>query len=195
LARAISVLPNEYPYYDGIPSGDSNRVAPIDVIVTTSMNSGINTATLIRSIHRGLAEHCNEVLGEIPEDMDLLAPLMHLDVVHKLLHAAMQVPNVLIARATKVLHRKRRSLIPMLDNVLLSHYLRVLNRRDETQERSKAADLAMEVLLAFRNDLMSVRSELEVLSQLLLPVFAMTPLRVLEVLVWTEVEPQGYYRK
>ena len=194
--RLLQFCENEYAYYDGIPSGDPNRVEPLDVLVTVSMNSFINTAPLVRDIHRGLAEQCNQILGDIPEDADLLSPVPPLEIVHRLLHAAVQVPDVLIARATKVLHRKRRSLIPMLDSVLLSHYLKLLQRKDETQEKSKAADAAMDVLWAFRNDLMDARPQLEALSQSLRPKFTMTPLRILEVLVWTEKEGSqpGYYR-
>ena len=192
--RILQFCKNEYAYYDGIPSGDPNKIEPLDVLVTVSMNSFINTATLVRNIHRGLAQQCNEILGEIPEDTDLLAPVPPVEIVRKLLYAAVQVPDVLIARAAKVLHRKRRSLIPMLDSVVLTHYLKLLQRKDETQDKAKAADAAMDVLSAFRNDLLDARSQLEALSQSLLPKFAMTPLRILEVLVWTEVEPQRYYR-
>ena len=53
----------------------------------------------------------------------------------------------------------------------------------------------MEVLGLFREDLLACNEDLEALSRIAareeLPV---TPLRVLELLAWSELEPRGYYR-
>jgi hypothetical protein len=51
------------------------------------------------------------------------------------------------------------------------------------------------VLDLFRNDLSSARGVLNVLGDALAKnAYELTPLRILEILVWTEVEPCGYYR-
>jgi hypothetical protein len=116
----------------------------------------------------------------------------------QLLHAAIQTQGVLIPVGTKVLHRKRRSLIPMLDTVVIRHYL----ARPEykallpgIESKAKAADVAMEALRLFRNDLLEATSEIVTLQQQLVAAgFSLTPVRVLELLVWTQTEPAGAYR-
>lgn len=162
------------------------------------MNSFITNATRVRRVHQGMSAQCDGVLPRIPEDADL-ASFLDLDVVHELLHKAVQTPTVLIPVATNILHRKRRSLIPMLDNVVLEYYLKATGKGaflPETENKTRAANAAIEVLKAFRDDLGRVRPQLEAIAESLRPKFRMTPLRILEVLVWTEKEPSqpGYYR-
>jgi hypothetical protein len=95
--------------------------------------------------------------------------------------------------ATKVLHRKRPALIPILDNVVLAHYLGRLP--PATQDKSRAARVAVDVLAKFRGDLVAVRSEVDlVVTSLAAAGFLLSPVRVLEILLWTEVEERGYYR-
>lgn len=116
----------------------------------------------------------------------------------ELLHAAVQPRGVLIPVATKVLHRKRRSLIPMLDNVVLGYYLNTDAHRallPRTQDKAKAADVAMTALDLFRADLLGGGQAIDGLRVSLGEHgFELTPVRVLELLVWTEVEPAAYYR-
>jgi hypothetical protein len=117
------------------------------------MNSFVNSANRVRSVHRGLAGVCEPILGQIPEDADLrtfdLAP------VQRLLDAACRVRWVLVPVATKVLHRKRRSLIPMLDGVVINYYRRAGVRVSDAalQDGARAAGAVMPVLEAFRADL------------------------------------------
>ena len=139
-----------------------------------------------------MAEHCDSLLAEIPEQADLLS--FDLGVVRNLLHEAVQVRQVLIPVATKVLHRKRRSLIPMLDSVVVRYYLPE-GPFAPFEDSRRAADAAVPVLTAFRKDLETGLEPLVDLCHALHQVgFVVTPLRVLELLVWTEVEPRGYYR-
>jgi hypothetical protein len=87
----------------------------------------------------------------------------------------------------------------MLDNVLLDYYLDSRSRADLKRlksQKSHAASVAVEVLKGFREDLRSCMGEIAELQGLLASEgFMLTPVRILEVLIWTEVEPQGYYRK
>ncbi|MGZ3380286.1 MAG: hypothetical protein ACXVBB_08470, partial [Isosphaeraceae bacterium] len=51
------------------------------------------------------------------------------------------------------------------------------------------------VLKAFREDLRQGHPQIEaVRAQLLKAGFELTPVRILEILVWTETEMNGYYR-
>jgi hypothetical protein len=117
---------------------------------------------------------------------------------HLLLDAAVQVKGVLIPVATKVLHRKRRQLIPMLDGVILRYLLDTEEHRPlvaRLEDGRTAAAVAMVALDRFHADLIATSAELERLCGTLAGAgFPLSPVRVLEVLVWTEVEPGGYYR-
>jgi hypothetical protein len=105
----------------------------------------------------------------------------------------------LVATATKVLHRKRRFLIPMLDSVVLRHYLtgnpssyRVCV---ESDYKNRAADGAMDAVLVFHRDLVGAQAEIESIRLSLdRQGFALSPVRILEVLVWTQTEAAGMYR-
>src|SRR5689334_12738011 len=112
----------EYVYYDAIPSAAPDHVLPLDVLVTVAVNSFVNDAKSIRLVHRGLAQRCDPLLARIPEDVNLLESPSALAVVGDLLAAALDAKRVLVPVATKVLHRKRRALIPMLDSVIIEHY-------------------------------------------------------------------------
>jgi Family of unknown function (DUF6308) len=197
LDRMLRFCHEEYPYYDGLPPGDPNRVEPLDVLAAVAVNGFSNlNAEMIRKVHRGLATACNPVLSRIPRNADLLRVDPSFTDLANLLTAAVGVPEVLIPRATKVLHRKRSNLIPMLDMVLLSHYLRTVpGRLSATQDKTRAAGVVIEVLGKFRADLESAHSEIDaVTTNLAAAGFMLSPVRVLEVLLWTEVEERGYYR-
>jgi len=197
-ARLLAFCRGEYAYYDAIPSVDANRIDPLDVLVTVAMNSFVNSAVKVHRVHQGLAVNCDSLLPTLPEEADLVDLDHWREPLRELLHAAVQAPFVLIPVATKVLHRKRRFLIPMLDNVVLRYYLDTDELRallPGTQSKAKAADVAMEALTLFRADLVHSRRAIDTLRASLADAgFPLSPVRVLELLVWMEVEPNGYYR-
>ncbi len=188
----------EYAYYDAIPSADPNRIDPLDVLVTVAMNSFVNSAVKVHRVHQGMAVNCEPILATIPEDANLVDLEPWRVPLRELLHAAVQARSVLIPVATKVLHRKRRSLIPMLDTVVMRHYLSAPEYKTllpGTESKDKAADVAMEALRHFHHDLVDARSEIETLQEDLAGAgFPLTPVRILELLVWTQTEQSGGYR-
>ncbi len=188
----------ECDYYDRIPDMAPNWVEPIDVMVTIAMNSFVNNATILRLVHRGLAVRCDAILYRIPVNADLLTFDPQLKEFEKLIHAAVQARQVLVPVATKVLRRKRRGFIPMLDNVVMGHYIDSALRpdlREKSQSKQTAAFVAVEVLKSFREDLRQGQPPMEAIrAQLLKAGFDLTPVRILEFLVWTETEMNGYFR-
>lgn len=198
LDRLRRFCAEEYDYYDAVLDHDPDHVSPGDVAITIAVNSFVNTAARLRQVHRGLAEHCDPILARCPVDADLNADDAPLDLVEELLAAAVNAPYVLIPVVTKVLHRKRPLLIPMLDQVVLDYYLNALDRADlrgSTQDKKKAATTAMIVLRALRSDALAASRELDELKLVLGGEgFHLTPIRILDILLWSEVEPQGYYR-
>jgi hypothetical protein len=85
----------------------------------------------------------------------------------------------------------------MLDSVVIDAYRNrgLTLSLGALQEGSKAADAVMPVLEAFRGDLIGSWGELEVLrARLSEEGFTLTNVRLLEVLIWVQTEPRGYYR-
>lgn len=188
----------EYAYYDDVPQGDPNSIEPVDVLATVGINSRLDTAEKVRTVHLGLSSSCKEILGRIPRDADLAvegpAPVV------ELLRVAFQTKFVALSTATKVLHRKRPGLVPVLDTVVAAYYLERSNRPElvgKIYESNKPASLeAAPILLSsLQDDLIGSRSELEdLVKQLLTTGFEMTSLRALDILLWSEIEPRSYYR-
>jgi hypothetical protein len=197
--RMLAFCRNEFAYYDALPSADPNRIDPLDVLATVAMNSRVDTAKKVRQVHEGMATRCNPLLPSMPEDANLLDLKKWRKPLRDLLDAAIQTPGVLVATATKVLHRKRRFLIPMLDSVVLRHYLTAnpSSYRDcvESDYRNRAADGAMDAVVVFHGDLVAAQAEIESIRLSLdRQGFALSPVRILEVLVWTQMESAGLYR-
>lgn len=194
---AARMLGEEWPYYDGVPMGDWDRVEPMDVLATVSVNSFVTDAARVRRVHHGLAAACDGLLAGIPREAHVLDG--DLAAVERLLAAACGVPGVLVPVATKVLHRKRPHLIPMLDNVVLAHYFGHLGRPElvgRSQDKRRAASTARIALQAFGADLEGADPVLaDIAGQLAADGTPVTAVRLLELLVWCAVEPAGYYRQ
>ncbi len=124
-------------------------------------------AAQLRDIHHGLVQACNPMLSDIPVGADLRIDDPELARLGHLRQAAVRVRGVLLPVATKVLHRKRRQLIPIPDNVLIEHYLDATGARrlrDRSQDKRRAAEVAVHVLRAFRDDLFGCKDEPAALS-------------------------------
>jgi hypothetical protein len=197
-SRLMRFCREEHIYYDGIADRMPARIEPIDVLATVAVNSFVNNAVSIRNVHRGLARRCESLLAKIPVDADLMSYDGPLTEFRQLIHAAVQAPQVLVAVATKVLHRKRRNFIVMIDSVLIKHYATAMKHPEwieKSQIKASAAEVAVEVMKAFREDLRHAYTRLIALRASLANAgFDLTPVRILEILVWTETESSGYYR-
>jgi hypothetical protein len=188
----------EWIYYDGVPDRDPTRILPEDVTVTVAMNSFVDTAEKVRTVHRGMAKACDWTLRDIPVDVDIRTFDLDGVIALELFTAACRIRGVLLPVATKVLHRKRPGWIPMIDNVILVAYLDARGRggmKARTQEGAKAAGVGVFVMNAFRKDLEAVNREVDEVALALEEAGTpMTPVRILEVAEWMAIEPKGYYR-
>lgn len=197
-SRLLRFCREEYIYYDGIADQAPARIEPIDVLATVSVNSFVNSAVLIRNVDRALASRCDSLLGKIPVNADLMSYDSQLAEFQRLIHAAVQAPQVLVAVATKVLHRKRRNFIVMIDSVFTSHYAKAMKHPEwveKSQIKARAAEVAVEIMRAFREDLRFAYTRLVGLQAALANAgYELTPVRILEILMWTETEPNAYYR-
>ena len=200
LTSHINFGRNEWPYYDGIPDRDPYRILPDDVQVTVSMNSFVNNANAVRDVHRGLARYRDPILREIPVEADLMTFDPDLSIARRLYDAACTPRGVLLAVATKVLHRKRPRYIPMLDSVIIGAYVDAAGRPAfkglAAESKEKAGTAGTFVMDLFRKDLLATSDQLEPIHRALTSKGApMTPVRLLEVAVWMANEGNGYYRR
>lgn len=197
--RILRYCRTEYDYYDAIPRGHPDKIEPVDILATVGINSRLDTATKVRTAHLAMAAAVDPLLRGLPWDATIDEPAS-VSSLHGLVAAAMTSKFVLLATATKVLHRKRPALVPILDSVVVAHYV----REDETERallarawtnRSAAVAVARVTVERLREDLSARRRELD---ELRLRVsdegFALTSLRILDVLVWSSLEPAGAYR-
>lgn len=95
----------------------------------------------------------------------------------------------------------------MLDNVILGAYLLKLEtdakRRNQIgwrlQDKGQAANVATTILREFREDLRASLPEILCLQTALGKAkpraYTLSPVRILELLVWMETKPKGYYRR
>ncbi|MFI5259079.1 MAG: DUF6308 family protein [Candidatus Limnocylindrales bacterium] len=198
--RVLRFLATEWRYYDGIEDDEPNTITVLDILAPVMVNAYMGTgADQLRGIHLGLVAECEPVLAQIPVGADLRSFDPDFSIIRQLLHAAVSVRGVLLPVATKVLFRKRRQLIPMLDNVVIGYYLDATGSRnllDRTQDKRHAADVAVHVLKAFREDLVGCYAQLADMSAAATRAgHPISPLRLLEFLVWSETEPRAYYRR
>lgn len=164
-----------YRYYDAVVT-DDRTVVPVDVLSTTALHPGLSRADLTwfyersTELDRWLASIPVHVgLGEAGDDLlDRLADVSRWE----------GAPSVSLL--TKVLHRKRPALIPLVDRHILDWY------RPITGERSAA--LAWPSLLrALRQDLFGQNALRLVLIGVELEKElgrSLTPLRLVDIAIW-----------
>jgi hypothetical protein len=82
----------------------------------------------------------------------------------------------------------------MMDNVLIEHYVGSAGV-GRAQGKQQAAGIGMAVLRRFTDDLLSCTEEIQEIRRALDAAgYPLSEVRILEILVWTAMEPMGYYR-
>jgi hypothetical protein len=195
LDRFLSFCTEEWAFYDAVHDPWPDHVTPVDVAITIAVNSIVNNAARLRQVQRGLAEACDPILASVPVDARLDDD-QGVEAAGSLMTAAVAVASVLVPVATKVLYRKRPSLVPMLDQPVLDYYLDATGNaklKATTQDKRRAAGTAILVLDHVRRDLIDCRVALDALAgELASAAFTLAPMRILDILLWTEIEPRGY---
>jgi hypothetical protein len=193
------VLLEEYEYYDAIPDASPNEIVPLDVLAAVGINAFIGnaSATRLRNAHRGMATNCNSLLARLPTSADI-AHTANLTPIVDIIAAACPIKTVLSAVASKVLHRKRRALIPVVDSVMAEHccskqLASVLAASDVPTPKLKDAlrgflDVVQTDVYQTQTDLLALQAAIATAG------WPLTTLRIHDLLVWTEKEPTGYYR-
>jgi hypothetical protein len=178
----------EYHLYDAVSIAEDNTLTEADIRVSYKIRSRLSGEGL-----RGLLAARTSIetaLSCVPADLDLTSAEVPWDDVRWLLDCFCEVRGVHLAVATKILFKKRPRLIPIIDSVIQEHY------RSSPQIDGLESDPPSEgvgIMRLFRDDLLSCQGRIGQLAAALSDDGKpLTPVRILEALVWMEVEGSRY---
>jgi hypothetical protein len=182
----------EYELYNGVAVPMDSTLTIHDILLSVMVNSRLDGGRAA-SVWQNRAR-MEQALAVIPASASLLDAEQEIpwEALERLFDAA-RVRGAGLAVASKILHKKRPALIPMLDNVVLGYY------RSSYPHGWKGlgpGGTAVKAMKHLREDLLAVKPEIDTLcSRLAENGWRMTQVRALEALVWMQLEPRGYYRE
>jgi hypothetical protein len=152
-----------------------DEVTPVDVLAAAALHPGLSRTDLGFFVDR--ADDLSDWLRSIPVDAELQSAdsdlLAHLD-------ALVDFDGVSITLLSKVLHRKRPSLIPLLDRHIIDWY------RPVTGERSATLAWAL-IIRAMQQDLNAdANGSLTRIADALRPELPTSPsaVRLIDIAIW-----------
>lgn len=125
----------------------------------------------------------NAALGQVPSSASLAVPddRVPWDALEQLMRAMDGIPEVGLPRQTKVLHKKRPALIPILDSVL-EKYLRTVDRIRRTGDSSHDA---VDLIRSYKRELDVTLPVLQMLQgELRRRAIDLTECRLLDLFLW-----------
>jgi hypothetical protein len=114
-----------WPYYDAVPTEHDDIVEPVDVLCAAALHPGLGRADL--TFFRDRREDLSTWLAQVPNDLRLWE--VSEPVVDHLASLPNAFPDVSVSLLSKVLHRKRPHLIPLLDRHIVDWYRPVTGKR------------------------------------------------------------------
>jgi hypothetical protein len=193
LGKVRRFCDGEYALYDAVEVARDSTLTVHDILLSVAVNSGVDAKALNSIWHgrRRLEQHLALIEPELDlADADAQIPW---DTIARMFEEFDHIRHAKLAVGSKILHKKRPALIPMMDEVVRRYYE---SAHPDFRWSWKCGPLAGQLMRHFREDLLAARSHLEVLaSSLAAEGHRLTPVRLLEMLIWTEKEPRGYYRR
>jgi len=192
---------NLWPWsrYDGIALADPFRITDQDVDASFSIGArnAIKREEYKRGIH-AVHDELTRFLQKIPPDSALENPNLDMHAMREpivgLLNCLTGVSGAKLANATKILHRFRPKLLPVIDSVLQNYYWYAISMKDEARfieltrswKGAQGGEYAYLLMQLFRDDLCAVMPQLlEVRDAVERTAFAAaSPVRILEGLIW-----------
>lgn len=171
-----------FDYYDQPTKSDPNKIIPGDICITAALNSRIG----YRGVHSIMQKHkdIELALNKIPTDAKLREECdeqLFKNVAE--LFSKTCGPYIRLSTASKILHKKRRHLIPIMDRNIEFHYRQILLKQRKMTAPPEGK--AIWIMKTFRKDLIQNQNLLESyikeddrLAQYI------TPLRLLEAMIW-----------
>lgn len=159
-----------FPYFDEVPTTDPDDIGPVDVVAAAALHPKLTRADLVWfADHRS---HLHDWLVRIPAGQLAETDPATLDAMPRLAETGVE-----LSLLSKVLHRKRPGLVPMLDRRLVDWYRLKLTHR--------GAAAWPELVRCLAVDLAINRPALEELAQIS-TVVPLTHLRIADIAIWME---------
>ena len=166
-----------YRYFDAVADPEPDTVTPVDVLAAGALSVGLSKADL--TWFWTAREQLNALLAALPQDVHLAdADGRTVELTQSLALMAGGSDSVSVSLMSKVVHRKRPALVPMLDKATLDHYRAQLPTRGEAAYPSLVTALQADLR---RNDEALERLGLELRAELN-PM--LTPLRIIDIAIW-----------
>ena len=173
-----SLILRGYGLYDGCPANCDNTLTPLDAYASVGINSRLTAYDAVRILARG--DEVSSLLAGIPPDCRLeSATEDEIGRASTLIALLSEAYQVNWGKATKVLHRKRPGLFPMLDSVVFDFLWK--NFPHQVTWGSPPAyylRLFKQVLLARERPIEEAKAALAKQG------IDLTPVRVLDFLIW-----------
>jgi hypothetical protein len=181
-----------YSNYDGKSVANNNELTEDEIWISRGLAS--------RLFHReadGIFRRRRQIedsLKKIPSEIDLVdlensQPIPGLSAVVAAIECMCGVKGVGVAKATKILHKKRPNLIPVLDSRVGKYYAARLRNPKFEIEVNDLPDL----IESFRRDLGAVKAQIRQLKrQLDVLGVNLTHTRILDHLIWARLEPANF---
>jgi hypothetical protein len=131
-----------WQFYDTVDMGDPDRLEKVDVLAAGALHPGLARGDLVYFHER--AGQVDRWLSSLPADLKLSDASD--EVVEHVASLPVALPDTPLSLLTKVLHRKRPHLVPLLDRHVIDWYRPVTGQR-------AAVDAWGPLVRAMRNDL------------------------------------------
>lgn len=181
----LAFVEHWYPMYDGVQVPEDNELRVVEIALSTMLNSRISGITG-GAIYRE-KQAVEEALAAVPPSVDLLDVKVDSDIpgadgISKAITAMCDIKRVKLSVSTKILHKKRPSLIPIFDSVVESQYY---PQWCPPVPGRLWGDYAVALMKLVHKDMLSVAGELRDLQRELEEKGTpLTPCRILNALVW-----------
>ena len=192
LERVRRFCDSEYRLYDAVDTVQDGTLTVHDMLLSVAVNSRLDAKGL-SSIWRardGVERHLRQISPTISLiDSELRIPWR---AIAAMFEEFEHIKHAKLAVASKILHKKRPTLIPIMDDIVRRYYRRAY---PDLAWSRKCGPLSGQLMRHARDDLLAARSQLESLASMLQTEgHPLTLVRLLEVLIWMEAEPKGHYR-
>ncbi len=175
--------------YDGVEVNQDNHLTIYDIVLSVALNSRVNRSTVWYLWQQ--KNSIEEALSKVPTHTCLDSEQVPWNELHVLFDRFCHIKSVKEAVTTKILHKKRPNLIPVYDSIVGEFF------RPQMKDvwYPGGAKFLIRYLEVFRNLMLNHKEEIHMLHSFLKERgWFVTPVRVLEVLIWIANEEKGEYR-
>jgi hypothetical protein len=194
--KLLRFLQAEWELYDGIPIARDDSIQLFDILLSIMMNSRLDTAEKVRAIWNDRTKRAaaERALGRIPPQACLLDDQVPWHDLAELFNSFCTIHYSGPAVGTKILHKKRPALVPIIDSVMSGYF--GCCQATIPPNSAPVGERLVANMQCFREQLLGSRPEIDSLCAVAeAQGYAITPVRALEILIWIEREPNGYYRQ